>query len=213
MNDTAPNGTIDEASHDPQAQDDAIDQARSWRPGRGRIGVLRIGHRAGRDKRITTHVALTARTFGADVVYIHEPDPRIVETVDGVTQRFGGPFETHAVASWRTVLKKWKESGAHVVHLTMYGMPVDEVASSVRTELKNDRDVLIVLGAEKVPFEVYEAADCNVAVGNQPHSEVAALAILLDRLTGGGWPQRPFAGKVRVVPQPRGKSVYPTETQ
>ncbi|MHC1589292.1 MAG: RNA methyltransferase, partial [Methermicoccaceae archaeon] len=34
----------------------------------------------------------------------------------------------------------------------------------------------------KVPREVYELSDYNVAVGNQPHSEVAALAVMLDRL-------------------------------
>jgi len=30
--------------------------------------------------------------------------------------------------------------------------------------------------AEKVPAEMYDLADWNVAVDNQPHSEVAALA-------------------------------------
>ncbi|TLZ95287.1 MAG: tRNA (cytidine(56)-2'-O)-methyltransferase, partial [Methanobacteriota archaeon] len=29
------------------------------------ITVLRLGHRPARDKRVTTHVALTARAFGA----------------------------------------------------------------------------------------------------------------------------------------------------
>ena len=32
----------------------------------GKVYVLRIGHRPGRDKRITTHVALVARAFGAN---------------------------------------------------------------------------------------------------------------------------------------------------
>ncbi|MCK7488956.1 MAG: hypothetical protein MZU79_00960 [Anaerotruncus sp.] len=41
---------------------------------------------------------------------------------------------------------------------------------------------MIVVGAEKVPPEIYQLADWNVAVGNQPHSEVAALAITLDRI-------------------------------
>ena len=34
------------------------------------IIVLRIGHRIGRDKRITTHVALVARAFGANKIII-----------------------------------------------------------------------------------------------------------------------------------------------
>jgi len=36
------------------------------------ITVLRIGHRISRDKRITTHVALVARAFGADKILIEE---------------------------------------------------------------------------------------------------------------------------------------------
>ena len=39
-----------------------------------------------------------------------------------------------------------------------------------------------MVGAEKVPREIYELADYNVAVGSQPHSEISALAIVLDRI-------------------------------
>lgn len=178
-----------------------------WRHGRGRLGVLRIGHRPGRDKRITTHVCLTARALGADVVYVHEPDARIVETVESVVHRFGGPFEVHATQSWRSVLKEWKAAGAQVVHLTMYGVSIAEGVQ----RMDPDRDILVVLGAEKVPFEVYEAADVNLAVGNQPHSEVAALAVLLDRFFTGRWADKPFAGEVQVVPSEFGKSVWSME--
>ena len=31
-----------------------------------RLSVLRLGHRRQRDKRITSHLGLTARAFGAD---------------------------------------------------------------------------------------------------------------------------------------------------
>ena len=34
------------------------------------ITVLRLDHRLGRDTRITTHVCLTARAFGADKVIL-----------------------------------------------------------------------------------------------------------------------------------------------
>ena len=33
-----------------------------------------------------------------------------------------------------------------------------------------------------MPKEVYEFADYNISVTNQPHSEIAALAILLDKI-------------------------------
>ena len=58
--------------------------------------VLRIGHRPERDKRITTHVALTARAFGARGITFHKGDSRILETVSNVTDKFGGDFETEA---------------------------------------------------------------------------------------------------------------------
>jgi tRNA (cytidine56-2'-O)-methyltransferase len=66
----------------------------------------------------------------------------------------------------------------------------------------------VVVGAEKVPFEVYERADFNVGVTNQPHSEIAGLAVFLDRLFEGreldrGWKD---ADK-RVIPQEAGKRV------
>ena len=41
------------------------------------IEVLRIGHRPGRDKRVTTHVALVARAFGAGGIYIPGGDDKL----------------------------------------------------------------------------------------------------------------------------------------
>jgi tRNA (cytidine56-2'-O)-methyltransferase len=67
--------------------------------------------------------------------------------------------------------------------------------------------MLIVVGAEKVPPEVYQEADFNVAVGNQPHSEVAALAIFLDRLSEGEGLHQDFEGKLTVLPCERGKRI------
>jgi tRNA (cytidine56-2'-O)-methyltransferase len=66
------------------------------------------------------------------------------------------------------------------------------------------------VGAEKVPAEIYELADWNVAVGNQPHSEVAALAVFLDRLFQGRELDGEFEDGLKIVPSPRGKQVlYP----
>ena len=67
-----------------------------------------------------------------------------------------------------------------------------------------------MVGAEKVPAEVYQLADWNVAVGNQPHSEVAALAVFLDRLFQGEELGQQFEGGLKIVPSSRGKEVlYP----
>ncbi len=51
-------------------------------------------------------------------------------------------------------------------------------------------------------------ADINVAVSNQPHSEVAALAIFLDRLYKGEELNIMFGdSKIKVIPMERGKKV------
>ena len=34
------------------------------------VNVLRLDHRIGRDTRITTHVCLTSRAFGASKIYL-----------------------------------------------------------------------------------------------------------------------------------------------
>ena len=165
------------------------------------IAVLRIGHRPDRDKRITTHVALVARAFGADEFVLVGDDPRIGEAIDGVNRRFGGAISCRCSDGYRREIERWKERG-EVVHLTMYGMPMDDVIDRLR-----GKDLLVVVGAEKVPGDVYGLADHNVAVGNQPHSEVAALAMFLDRCFEGRQLRRDFGGPVHVEPSERGKRV------
>ncbi|RLF15834.1 MAG: tRNA (cytidine(56)-2'-O)-methyltransferase, partial [Thermoprotei archaeon] len=49
--------------------------------------VLRMGHRIPRDQRITTHVCLTARAFGADGVIVSDVvDGKLEETVNKVVE-------------------------------------------------------------------------------------------------------------------------------
>ena len=88
-----------------------------------RISVLRLGHRRDRDKRITSHLGLTARAFGADeVILAGDRDPSALETWDSVTERFGGNFESRFEESPLSWLRSTSKSGeATIVHLTMYG--------------------------------------------------------------------------------------------
>ena len=170
-----------------------------------RIEVLRLGHRPQRDKRITTHVCLTARALGAAGVKIAEEDENVVSSVRAVVERFGGAFEIASGTGWKGVVKAWQAAGGQVVHLTMYGRPLGEAVPDV---VADGRDVLVVVGAEKVPGELYQLADVNLAVGNQPHSEVAALALVLDRLRAGAWEDDAFeGGALRVLPTAHGKQV------
>lgn len=164
------------------------------------ISVLRIGHRIKRDKRITTHVCLVARMFGADEILIGTKDDRIEENIRSVCKRFGGPFHIQTGINALQYVKKWKGT---IVHLTMYGEKLDNAIK----EIDKTKDLLVIVGAEKVPFEYYELADINVSVGNQPHSEVAALAIFLDRHTQGRWQEKTFNGKIIIHPSKKGKNV------
>jgi len=164
------------------------------------ITVLRIGHRISRDKRITTHVALVARAFGADKIIIDTKDNKIEENVRSICVRFGGDFEIESGVDKRKIIKEWD---GVIVHLTMYGEKLNKSID----EIDKNKDLLIIIGAEKVPPQIYEMADFNVSVGNQPHSEVAALAVFLDRYNIGSWNEKQFNGKIEILPSNKGKKV------
>jgi tRNA (cytidine56-2'-O)-methyltransferase len=173
-----------------------------------KVAVLRIGHRLVRDDRVTTHAALVSRAFGAERIYMTGIDQSVKDTVSAVGKRWGGDFEVEIVKDWRGIAKEWKRSGGKIAHLTMYGINIDDVIDKVR-ESQDDK-LLVIIGAEKVPREAYEIADYNVAVGNQPHSEIAALAIFLDRVFDGKQFKRDVissGGQLRIVPSERGKRV------
>jgi tRNA (cytidine56-2'-O)-methyltransferase len=91
----------------------------------------------------------------------------------------------------------------------MYGIHVDDAVAEIRA---SPRDKLVVVGGPKVPAEVFELADYNVAVGHQPHSEVAALAVFLDRLFQGSTLHAlPEDAKLVIEPMRRGKRVRKRE--
>ena len=159
-----------------------------------------------RDKRVTTHVALSSRALGAKGIYVDTEDPVLEENVRSVVQRFGGDYSIKTGVSWKEATKDFQ---GKVVHLTMYGQRVDEALPKI----PRDEDIMIIVGAEKVPAEVYQRADFNVSVGNQPHSEIAALAIFLDRFTEGKALYADRGGELEVVPNERGKTVVEHHTE
>ncbi len=166
------------------------------------IAVLRLGHRIERDKRLSTHCGLVARAFGAQkLVYTGQKDAGLEESINSVTKGWGGPFRIEHSESGRKLMKDWK---GKVVHLTVYGIPLDK---KIRT-LRKEKNLLIVVGGEKVPPEVYQECDFNISVTGQPHSEVAALAVFLHEYFSGKELSKRFrkAGK-KVVPQERGKKI------
>lgn len=172
------------------------------------IIVFRLGHRLPRDERITTHVCLVARAFGASsIIYSGQKDHSLERSVGSIVENWGGDFSVEYEKGTVGRIRKMKKEGFAVVHATMYGEPLGEK----KNELAKLGKALVVVGGEKVPPEVYELADFNVAVGSQPHSEVAALAIILDRMNGGKELERSFdsrfGGKIRLEPSAKGKKI------
>ena len=173
------------------------------------IEVLRIGQRVVRDDRVTTHVALVARSFGAHKIYMNEVNSEIEKTISDINKTWGGNFKIEIISEWKKIIKERKNSGVKIVHLTMYGQNINNVEIKIRNEDK----ILVVVGAEKVPREIYEMADYNVAVGNQPHSEISALSVLLDRIHQGKQFESDFDNPERVIiPQEHGKNVVTNKT-
>ncbi|MDY6769622.1 MAG: tRNA (cytidine(56)-2'-O)-methyltransferase [Candidatus Nanohaloarchaea archaeon] len=168
------------------------------------LTVLRLGHRRGRDDRISTHVGLTARQFGADrIIYTGERDENMLESVRDLVDRWGGDFAVAYREDWRPIIQEF--DGA-VVHLTMYGLDYRDDLAAVQDTVDADGDVLVVVGGERVPSDVFDLADYNLAVGHQPHSEVAALAVFLHDLHGGAELDRAFDdAELTVVPREAGK--------
>ena len=177
--------------------------------GKPEVVVLRLGHRPGRDERMTTHVGLTARALGADRVVLAGAGASRSDTIEDITDRFGGPFTVEETEDPKRILREWD---GNIVHLTMYGVEIQDVEDEIRESFERGSPLLVVVGAEKVPFEVYERATWNVGVTNQPHSEVASLAVFLDRLFEGAELDREWEDADRVVvPQKEGKRVEETE--
>ena len=154
-----------------------------------RLDVLRLGYRKGRDPRITTHLALVSRALGADgFLLAGDKDQEMFDNLNSVSERFGGNLDTEHV-SGLSHLKKHVADGGVAVHLTMYGEPFRKAIPKIR----RDKPVLIVVGGAKVPGDVYKFCQYNVAVGNQPHSEVAALALFMDAWFGESGSERTFS--------------------
>ena len=153
-----------------------------------RLEVLRLGYRRGRDPRITTHLALVSRAMGADGFLLSgDEDKEMFQNLNSVSDRFGGHLETKHVSGMRH-LKNHVANGGVAIHLTMYGEPFRKAIPTIR----RDRPVVIVVGGAKVPGDVYKICQHNVAVGNQPHSEVAALALFMDAWFGESASERNF---------------------
>ena len=150
---------------------------------------------------LTGSFLIIGSAFGASKIYMNEVDPEIENTIKRMNKTWGGEFEVEFFEDWKKVLNS-KIHEYKIVHLTMYGEKIDDVAKDIR----KNQNILIVVGAEKVPRAIYDKSDYNVSVSNQPHSEISALAIVLDRLYKGKQFDIKFKNSIRrIIPTKKGK--------
>ncbi len=180
------------------------------KPTKQEIFLLRWGHRPQRDVRLTSHVALAARAFGASGFILADAiDEHLKATVEKVSKNWGGNFNFEMGTDWRKAVTKWKSDGGMVVHLTIYGENI-QTSNVLKRITEQGKNVLLLVGSQKVPPEFYsaEVSDFNVAIGNQPHSECAAVAVFLDRFFEGKELSDRFENaRISVVPRERGKQI------
>ena len=170
------------------------------------VWILRLDHRLMRDSRTSTHLLLVARAFGASgMLYTGRADKVLEERIQKVVDDWGGSFNMKYCNDWKNAVKEWKCNGGEIIHLTMYGLPIQKIIEKIRLSRKPK---LVVVGGAKVPSEIYELANWNVSITSQPHSEIAALSVFLHEFFEGKELIKHFDGaKMKIVPQKQGKKI------
>lgn len=167
------------------------------------ISILRLDHRIHRDARVTTHLALTSRAFLAGkLYYTGQKDTKFEDSIKNINKKWGSNFELEYIKNYRNLLK---ETNSLKIHLTIYGIPFLEKIKEIKNSKK---DLLIIVGGQKVPRDVYELVDLNISVTSQPISEITALSILLNELLDKKALNHNFENaKIKVIPQVKSKKL------
>lgn len=174
-----------------------------------RVEVLRWGHRF-RDKRLTSHVALTAYAMGASGLILSDvKDESVKRTIQDTVRLWGEHFHFEMGVPWRQIIDRWHREGGIVVHLSAYGENI--VSTNVLQRIRSTgKDILLLVGSQKVPrmFFSEQISDFNVAVGNIHHSELSSVAIFLFMFFGPDILRRTFPkAKFQIVSHEKGKRV------
>ncbi|BCU67378.1 tRNA methyltransferase [Sulfolobales archaeon HS-7] len=149
--------------------------------------------------------------MGARGIFIAgDEDNALIKKIENVKSMWGGTyFEIDYCENPQRLVIEWKKRGGIVIHLTMYGQRINQVMDIISTIQK---PILIVVGSQKVEGWYYYNSDFNISISSQPHSEIAALAIFLDRIYKGEELDIYFQdSKLRIIPQERGKKVVKNE--
>ena len=169
------------------------------------IEVLRLSHRIRRDPRLSTHVALTSRAFLASKIYYSgDKDSSLEVTINNVTKQFGGDFEIEYIEDSIKLIKEKKNENFLAVHLSVYGLTLN----SILKKINRNKKILVIVGGENVQPEIFQLADYNISVTQQPISEVSALAVFLHELLEGREINAKFKNpKIQITPSERGKKI------
>ncbi len=152
------------------------------------------------------HIFLAARAFGAEkAVYSGQRDPAMETQLKAIVTKWGGDFTVEYTSDAYTDLKTWKQAGKDLIHLTMYGLPVQEAIEKI---WQSPRDKVIIIGGAKVKRSIYEIANWNVAITSQPHSEISALSVFLHILFQGAELEKTYEkAQFHIIPQAYGKKI------
>lgn len=156
------------------------------------------------------HIFLASRAFGAEkVVYSGQRDTKMEARIEELVMKWGGVFTVEYTPDEVKLLKTWKREGKEIIHLTMYGLPVQEVIEKIRLSPQNK---VIIIGGARVRRNIFNDADWNVAVTSQPHSEISALSVFLHELFQGTELEKTFENaRLYIIPQIHGKKVIISE--
>ena len=173
--------------------------------------MLRWGHRPQRDVRLTTHVALTARALCASGFILSDTlDAHIQETVNKITQNWGGNFYFEMGTSWKKVVREWKTKGGVVVHLTAYGenIQTSDILDRIK---KTNKDLLVNCWKPKSSWRVLFKRSIRFQ-----HINRKPTAFRMFRIGDISWIgyfkgkelAKPFEkAKIEIVPKERGKEI------
>jgi len=134
-------------------------------------------------------------------------------TIEKITKNWGGTFNFSMGIPFKNAVNEWRKNNGIIVHLTAYGENIE--TSDILNRIKSHKkDIMLIVGSKKVHSEFYSEriSDYNLAIGNQPHSEIAALAVFLDRIYEGKELNKTFQNsKLKILPSKRRKTIIESD--
>ncbi|MDE1832845.1 MAG: tRNA (cytidine(56)-2'-O)-methyltransferase [Candidatus Micrarchaeota archaeon] len=164
------------------------------------ITVLSIGEG---DYRVRLNMCLTARAFGAaKIVFIGRRDGRISKYIARLNSKWGGMFKVDFSSNAGNTIRSF--SKYKKIYLTMFGTPLKQVEYMLKTY----KNILLIVTARDWEGQLAKLTDFNVSITNQPHAQVASIAIFLHEFFNGRELAIQFQNaKYKAIPKPKGAQI------